>query len=152
MSETNPFFAAQERQRLLIQAAPYFAGLRADQILTQQPGDLQFLSEEHLLQLDFGVVITTGSGKPLESSYEALLSMEESALTIIHTPLVDGRHNALEALFAIIRAVHGAPVVLPAPAAPRDFDCFAFVSHQRMESAVDKQIHEVRFRYGLRLC
>ena len=149
---TNPFFALQDRIRTLISGAAYFTGLTADQILTEQVGDLGFQVENALIPLGFGVVITTAAGKPLENDFEALLTQEDLNVSIIHNPTTDPDHSALGALAAAIAALHGASVQASPAMAGRPFDFFRVTGHQRrMDAPANLHVHELHVSAGLRL-
>jgi hypothetical protein len=148
----NPFFTLQQRIQSLIQANAYFAGLEADQILTEEVGDLDTEIEQKLLPLNFGVVVETADGKPSVSSYGALISMETLCISLVHRPTLDPAHSILDALAAAIAAVHGAGVQATPPPNAREFDFFAVVSHgRRRDAPPGVHVHELHVTAGLRL-
>lgn len=148
----NPFFSLQSRIRDLLAAAEYFAGLREGQLLTEEVGNLANQVETVLIPLGFGVVITTAAGKPIESSYEALVTLEDLNVSITHNPQNDPAHNLTDALFAAVDAIHGASVQATPPAAARPHDFFAIVGHQkRLDGPQGCGVHELHVQAGLRL-
>ena len=152
MPATNPFFYVQGRLKTLIQASPYFVAVRDDQILTEQAGDLNFLVPEKILKLGFGVVITTAHGNANENQYESLRTIEDLNISITHRPNAAPAYNALDALWAVVMAVHGQSIANPAPNVVTDFDLFKVVAHQR-RTDVDPalHVHELHVQGGLRL-
>jgi hypothetical protein len=148
----NPFFALQSRAKALLGAATYFATLRDDQILTQETANLEFEVPNKILPLGFGIVITTASGKPIESSYEALITMEDLNVYIVHNPSADPAHNILDAVNAAIAALHGAPVLAAPPPVDRAFEHFAVTGHQQRNECPEGCVaHEIYVTGGLRL-
>lgn len=149
----NPFYALQARAAALIAAHSYFVGLglRSGQIITEQPADQVYLTEQYLLELDFGIVITTSEGKPIESSYEALITLEELNLSITHNPTTAPQIVFGEALMAAIDAIHGARVDA-AGVLERPFDFFAVRGHARRKDAPPHlHVHEIYAAGGARL-
>lgn len=149
----NPFFALQQRLIDLLAAHAYFAGLDASaQLLTEKVADLDYQVTNSLLPLGFGVVVTTAQGKPAESSYEALTTLEDLNVSITHNPLLDPAHNALDALAAAIAAIHGQSVQAEAPASAHARDFFAVQGHQRrFDGPAGCHVHEIHVTAGLRL-
>lgn len=149
---TNKFFGLQQRLADLIAADDYFAGVPASQILTEQVGDIQYQVENVLLPLGFGIVITTASGKDDVSSYEALTTLEDLNVSIVHNPTTDPAHSALDALAAAIDAIHGASVQVTPPLSARASDYFAVTGHQRrLDGPPNTHVHELHVTGGLRL-
>lgn len=153
MPTTNPYFALQERLVALIAASPYFTGLDAGtQLLTEQIADLGNQVEQALIPLGFGIVVTTASGKAVESSYGALLSDEDLNISIIHNPTNDADHNALDAQWEAIKAVHGQPVQATPPVVTTERDFFRIVGHQRrLDVPAGCNVRELHVTCGLRL-
>ena len=153
MSAGNPYFAAQDRIRALIAGAPYFVTppLAPGQIITEIPADLQYWTDQNLQALDFGVTIETAKGESDVSSYAALQERAEFVVSIVHNPQNDPAHNVLDALWAIVSAVHGQPVMYPPRSAPTDFDFFRVLGHLKVGTSDTKSVHELRIAAGLRL-
>jgi hypothetical protein len=154
MPTPNPFFALQERLAALVAAASYFAGLSPAQILTEKIAGLEFQVENSLLPLGFGVVITTASGKAMEGAgdYEALVTLEDLNVSIVHNPQTDPAHSALDALAAALAAIHGQSVQPTAPPAQRPHDFFRVTGHQRrVDAPANCTVHEIYVTAGLRL-
>lgn len=149
----NPFFQLQQRLVDLIAAAPYFAGLDpAAQLLTEKVGDLEYQVANALLPLGFGVVVTTAEGKSSESNYEALSSDEDLNISIIHAPAMDPAHDALEAQWAAIQAIHGKPVSATLRAVLTERDRFRVTGHQRrLDGPAGCNVREIHVSAGLRL-
>ncbi|MFA5265207.1 MAG: hypothetical protein WC378_15400, partial [Opitutaceae bacterium] len=148
------FFALQQRIVDLLAADPYFTGLDATkQLLTEQVGDLEYVVENALLPLGFGVVITTAAGKPIENDYEALLMLEDLNVSITHNPTLDTAHDALDALCAASKALQGKCVyAVPGLGAPRPYDFFKVTGHQRrFDGPPSCHVHELHVTAGLRL-
>ena len=152
MPTSNPYFALQARLIALITASPYFTGLAADQLLTEEVGDLGYQVENALIPLGFGVVVTTANGKSAEASYGALISDEDLNISIIHNPTTDPAHNALDAQWEALKAVHGQPVQETPPVVTTERDFFRIVGHQRRNDVpAGCNVRELHVTAGLRL-
>jgi hypothetical protein len=142
----------QQRLIDLVAAHAYFAGLTAEQLLTEKVADLGYQVENALLPLGFGVVVTTASGRAGESSYELLTSDEELNVSITHNPTIDAAHDALEAQWAAIQAIQGKEVVPAFLGARTERDYFRVTAHQRrFDGPVGCNVREIHVRAGLRL-
>ena len=148
----NPFFSLQTRLRDLIAAHAYFAAVAADEILTEQIADLEYQVESRLLNIGFGIVITTAAGKAVESTYGALVSDEDLNISIVHNPTLKGDYNALEAQWAAMQAVHGQTCLAVPPHVLTERDYFRVVGHQRrLDGPAGVNVRELHVTAGLRL-
>ena len=149
---SNPFFTLQTRIQSLLSASAYFQGLLPAQMLTEEIGDLDTEIEQKLIPLNFGFVVETAEGKPIESSYGALMTLETLCVSLVHNPTLDPTHNMLDALTAAIAALQGKSVQLNPPAAYRPHDFFAVISHgRRRDAPPGLHVHELLVTAGLRL-
>lgn len=153
MPTPNPFFALQSRLADLLLANAYFAPLVGkNQILTEEIADLKYQVEKVVLSIGFGVIVTTASGKEAISSYEALVTVEDLNVSIVHNPTMDQSHKTLDALLAAIGAIHGQSVQAAPPVAQKEWDFFRVTGHQRrLDAPPDCNVHELYVSGGLRL-
>ncbi len=114
---SNPFTALQDRVAAIL--APEFAD---DTILTEALGDLVQRVDRVVMELGFGLVVTTARGSALEEG-EAPRELagplglrEELTVAIVHNPLLQPDRVVLEALWTVVRALHGQPITSPATA------------------------------------
>jgi hypothetical protein len=100
----NRFVTLQTMLRDLLAAHTYFAGAP---ILTEELANLEAQVEQNMINTGgFGVVITTARGQRHgDAEIAPLILTEELSVTIIHVPLMDAAHTALDALDAAITAI-----------------------------------------------
>lgn len=109
----NPFFDLQARVAELL--APVFP---TDPILTEQLGDLPQQVERLVMELGFGLVVTTAKGTAVDDAVAGRLLAgplglrEELTVAIIHNPLLNTTRNALETLHTVLATLHGQPAQL----------------------------------------
>ena len=153
MDSDNPLFAIQERIQDLLFASTYFADLTDDQVLTEKIGNLEFAILNKLLPLGFGLVITTAEGKAVPGSdWNALVTNEDLNISVITNPTTDPDRNPLEAVWQVIKAVHGQSVTKETPVVEREIDYFRITAHQRRSDAPpDLHVHELHVSIGGRL-
>jgi hypothetical protein len=149
----NPILTLQQRIVDLLEANAYFTGLSArQQLLTERIADLEYQVENVLLPLGFGVVVTTASGKSTEDNYEALQTDEDLNVSITHNPTTDLTHNALDAVWAAMQAIHGKTVKATPPSVLTERDYFRVTGHQRrLDGPAGCHVHEIYVLAGLRL-
>jgi hypothetical protein len=105
---SNPFLDIQERVAALL--APHFAG---ETILTESLGDLPQRIERLVLELGFGLVVTTAKGRASDDGTAntratgPLHFREELTVAIIHNPLLRPGPSVLDALWTACAALHG---------------------------------------------
>lgn len=133
---SNPFTDLQARLRTLILAHTYFAAVEdppapAATVLTEEIADIDYQVNEGLLQVGFGIAIKTARGDSgIDRGRDKQLdSREQIAIWCIHSPTADTTHDALDAMWAVIQAVHGKPLN-GAPADPRGQETFQVISHE----------------------
>jgi hypothetical protein len=127
--------------RIAALLAPVFPG---DTILTESLGDLPQKVERLIMDLGFGLVITTAKGEALNRSSATptsavpLIFREELTVSLVHNPLL------LPALATAIQALHGVSAsMLPAsmPRAP----VLHVLGHEARDDAPDGVVvHQIR--------
>ncbi|MCS6243791.1 MAG: hypothetical protein H2172_16230 [Opitutus sp.] len=107
----NAFIDLQSRLAALLAVA-----FPTDTILTEKLGDLPQQIETTLLNIGFGIVVTTarGTAQNLDqagwSQPMPLVFQEELTVAVIHAPLLKTDRNTLDAVSTAIAALHNQPV------------------------------------------
>lgn len=127
--------------------APLFVG---DTILTESLGDLPQRVDRLVMELGFGLVITTAKGEALNSasatptSAVPLIFREELTVSIVQNPLLKPDRTIITALATVVGALHGVSASMLPVGMPRA-PVLHVLGHEARDDAPDGVVvHQIR--------